>query len=317
MRFPTLLILLISLILLPNCQKGRDEKSIPKILAAINGDSITSEEFLEAFKDIETGLGNDVKMGEGRLRELKKEVLDQLIERKIFLLEAHRTGIKVGEEEIRKTSEGVKADYPPDGFEKMLDEKGMSYADWEKEMMEDLMIMKLHEKIQETPLDISEEELRKYYNEHVQEFNKKDEVHVRQIVVATEEEATQIRQALLSGTDFSQLARERSLSPDREKGGDLGFFSKGMMPKEFDIVFSLKIGEVSNAIKTPYGYHIFKVEGKKPARRLSYQEAKTQVRNIIIQEKKEVLFRLWVEDLKKKFNIKINYQLLYEEDKVE
>lgn len=315
MRLPTLLILLISLTLLPNCQTERNGKSIPKILATINGNSITSEEFLEAFKDIETGLGNDVKMGEGRLRELKKEVLDQLIERKIFLLEAHRIGIKVGEEEIRKTSEGVKADYPPGGFDKMLDEKGMSYADWETEIMEDLMIMKLHEKIQETPLDVSEEELRKYYNEHVQEFNKKDEVHVRQIVVATEEEATKIRQALLSGADFSRLAREMSLSPDREKGGDLGFFSKGMMPKEFDIVFSLKVGEFSNAIKTPYGYHIFKVEEKKPARKLSYQEAKAQVRNIIIQEKKEELFRLWVEDFKKKFNIKINYQLLYEEGK--
>lgn len=316
MRLPTLLTILTFLVLLADCQRERNEKSIPDVLATIDGDSITSEEFSEAFKDIDTGMDSEVKMGEGKVRELKKEILEQLIERKIFLQEANNIGIKVEDVEVRRVAEGVKADYPPGDFDKMLKEKGVSYADWEKRIREDIIIEKLHDRVLETQADVSEEETRRYYNEHIQEFSRKEEIRVRQVVVANEEESIRIRQALLSGADFGTLAKEKSLSPDRDKGGDLGFFSKGMMPKEFDVVFSLKIGEISSAIKTPYGYHIFKVEEKRQARRLAYKDVKSHVRDTLTQEKREELFRQWVEDLKKRFSIKINYELLYGEEKI-
>ena len=131
------------------------------------------------------------------------------------------------------------------------------------------------------------------------------------IVAKTEEEASHVRERLKKGEDFAKLAEEVSLSPEGKKGGDLGFFGKGDMPKEFeDVVFSLPAGKLSQVIKTAYGYHIFRVEEKRGAKDLKFSEVKDQIINKLKREKSDAEFQTWMMELKQKARIELKEELL-------
>ena len=131
------------------------------------------------------------------------------------------------------------------------------------------------------------------------------------IVVKTEEEATSVRERLQRGESFARIAQEVSLSPEGKRGGDLGFFGKGDMPKEFeDVVFSLPPGKISDVIKTVYGYHIFRVEEKRGAMDLKFSEVKDQIMNKLKREKSDIEFQTWMRELKQKTRIEVKEELL-------
>lgn len=89
-------------------------------------------------------------------------------------------------------------------------------------------------------------------------------VRASHLLVKTEEEASTLREEILNGKDFAEVAAQVSLCPSGQNGGDLGFFGKGQMVKEFeDACFSMEIDEVSNPIKTQFGYHLIKLTDKK------------------------------------------------------
>lgn len=85
-------------------------------------------------------------------------------------------------------------------------------------------------------------------------------VRASHLLVKTEEEATKLRGEILAGKDFAEVAAQVSLCPSGRDGGDLGFFGKGQMVREFeDACFSMEVGEISNPIKTQFGYHLIKL----------------------------------------------------------
>jgi parvulin-like peptidyl-prolyl isomerase len=130
------------------------------------------------------------------------------------------------------------------------------------------------------------------------------------ILVESEEKARSIRKTL-TPKKFAEIAREVSLSPERASGGDLGFFGRGEMPKEFeDVVFNLKVGAISRIIKTSYGYHIFLVEARRRGGRLKFSEVKDRIMERLRQEKGEAEFSDWISSLKEDKRIEIKERLL-------
>ena len=114
----------------------------------------------------------------------------------------------------------------------------------------------------------------------VPHFNSQ-KVRARQIVVADGEEAIQILKRLKKGESFEKVAKEKSLGPEKVNGGDLGYFSQGERPTEFDHVFTMEVGAISEVIKSPYGYHIFKLEEKmSPGRFLLKRQSQGSSRNL-------------------------------------
>src|SRR5208337_1536472 len=101
---------------------------------------------------------------------------------------------------------------------------------------------------------VDEKEALRYYEDHRSSFQIGQRVRVRQIVVADGEEAIQILKRLKKGERFEKLAMEKSLGPEKLQGGDLGYFSQGERPGEFDCVFNMEVGAISEVIKSPYGY---------------------------------------------------------------
>jgi peptidyl-prolyl cis-trans isomerase C len=147
-------------------------------------------------------------------------------------------------------------------------------------------------------INVSEEDINLYYKSHKNEFTVPEQVKARHILIrvdksASEEDkkkAKEKAEALLkrikNGEDFEKLASEFSEDPgSNKKGGDLGYFSRGRMIKSFeDVAFSLKPGEVSDVVETSFGYHIIKVEDRKPEELQPLEKVKDEVREKVFEE---------------------------------
>lgn len=132
----------------------------------------------------------------------------------------------------------------------------------------------------------TEEELRAYYDAVSGELDLPERVHARQIVTKTEEHAHHLREALRKGADFAALAKEHSLSPDGKKGGDLGFFARGVMPPVFDeVCFSLPPGKLSQVVASSYGYHLFEVLERRPAQKRGFEDARSEIEARLVRER--------------------------------
>lgn len=306
-KSPTLLILITLSSFLWGC--GQWGVGLPEhIIVQINEEQIRIEEFDREFKELILEPGKEAKgAGIGNLRQV---YLDQVIERKILVQEARRLGIKVSPEELNQAISEIKMDYPGEGFGEKLGLKGMTLEEWKVRLEEKLLAEKVIRSALHSREKIDEKEVLQYYEDHRSSFQIGQKVRVRQIVVADGEEAIQILKRLKKGESFEKVAKEKSLGPEKAQGGDLGYFGQGEKPSEFDHVFNMEIGSISEVIKSPYGYHIFKLEEKMEPRQIPFEEAKLGILQELGQKKGEENYQKWFKDLKGKAKVKINKKWL-------
>jgi len=273
------------------------------VAAKVNGDPITLAEFQERF------VRSGIKPDRAAELEVKAEFLNRLVERKMMLREAQRKRIKVGLPEINKRIEALRAEYGKD-IKDMLASQGIDFEKWKSDIWEDIMIERLISSEVARRVSVASSDVRRYYQAHAQEFEKPDQVRVRQIVVATEEEASRVEELLQAGSDFAAVAREKSTAPEAEKGGDLGYFGMGDMPAEFNVVFGMAKGGVSGIVKSPYGFHIFKLEDTRRAGRIGFDEAYKDIVEKLHREKEDVRYKAWLKELRSRTKFEVNYQAL-------
>lgn len=134
---------------------------------------------------------------------------------------------------------------------------------------------------------VTDDEVKARYDKEVAALPKQEEVHARHILVKTEDEAKDVIKQLDAGKDFAELAKEKSTDPNKADGGDLGYFTKGRMVKEFeDAAFALEKGTYSKTpVKTDFGYHVIKVEDKRDAPPPPFDQVKDQVRQLVMRDK--------------------------------
>ena len=123
--------------------------------------------------------------------------------------------------------------------------------------------------------------MHKVYDDAVKQMGSEQEVHARHILVATEDEAKAIEAELKKGADFATLAKEKSKDPGAAEGGDLGYFTKDQMVPEFaEVAFKLDKGQISDPVKTQFGWHIIKVEDKRTKPTPTFDEVKAAAREL-------------------------------------
>lgn len=290
------------------CQKTTPLSPNARVLATVNDETITMGEFQKEMEpDSQTAQDPEAFLA------LKHDLLQQLIEQRLCLKEAKRLNLAVNDAELEQISNKIQSDYTPDEFNELLKTKQLSLEAWTAKLKEQLLVKKLQEQVANSPdLEVTMDEARRYYDDNRLHFITKESVHVRQIVAAKEEEAEAIRQEVLKGGDFAKLASSKSLGPEKDKGGDIGFVTREGLPDEFDFIFSLGIGKISPVIKSPYGYHVFKVEERRPAHQQTFTEALETIKAVLLQAKREQHFSDWLTDLQHRSDIKINEQLLNE-----
>jgi len=275
-----------------------------RIVATVNGDPITLAEFQERFARA------GIKPEHEAALEVKREFLNDLIERKMMLREAQRRRIKVGLPEINARIAALRAEHGKDVKEELAS-LSIDFEKWKSDVWEDMMIERLLAHDVNRRITVSQAEVRRYYQANSQEFEKPEQVRVRQIVVTTEEEAKKVM-ALLQApdADFASLARDKSTAPEAEKGGDLGYFAMGDMPAEFNVVFGLPKHGISDIVKSPYGFHIFKLEDKRKPGRISLDEASKEITEKIRRDKGDIRYKQWLKELRSRTKFEVNYQAL-------
>jgi parvulin-like peptidyl-prolyl isomerase len=160
---------------------------------------------------------------------------------------------------------------------------------------------------------VSEKEIENYYQVHIENYRKKDEIYLHQILIDNREKAIKVRGVLVNSPDkFEEIAGKTSASPDAQAGGTMGYFEKGVLPKEMeDVVFSLKIGEISPVVESAYGFHIFKVTQKKGKRLLSMAMVRNEIENMLLSEKFNSAYDHFIKQINDELQPKAIYENLY------
>ncbi|MDR7870948.1 MAG: peptidylprolyl isomerase [Tissierellaceae bacterium] len=282
-------------------------KDIEGIVATVNDEDITQEEFDTEFQiyreSYERQLGKEAltEVGsDGRTLEnaIKQNVLDTLIVERLILKDSENNNITVTDDEVNeRVDEIIESLGGETEFEEFLESNAMSKEYFIKFTKNDLIFTK-HMDNYLSNTDISEEEAKEYFNK-----NKEDLIIVRasHILLSTEEDGKRVLEAINKGENFEDLAVEESKdSQSAVNGGDLGYIIKGQYTavQEFEkAVFDLEVGEISDLVKTEVGYHIIRLDERKD----TFEDLKQGIIDLL----KEQGYTEYIENLRDKGKIKV------------
>lgn len=291
-------------------------------VASVNGVMITQARFDSAMTPYQQQIA---AMGEGavtdeQLTQIKTRVLENLIGTELLYQESMKSGIKVEEKEITATFDEQKSQFSSEAeFKEALKQYNFSDSAFKDQIKVGLTIQHFIDNKFTSNTTISDEEVKKYYDENPSSFQEPEQLRASHIMVMVDSSADQakkdeakkkieqILQKLKAGADFAALAKEVSEDTyTKDNGGDLDYFYKGQMVQAFeDAAFSLKPGETSDVVETEYGYHIIKVTGKKEAKTITLDESKEEIRTGLKSNKVNTDVSKYVTDLRAKANVEI------------
>lgn len=256
-----------------------------KAVAKVDGEAISKDELYDVM-----------------VEQYGAATVEQLIADKIVDSEAKKEKVTITDEELNEEVDKLKESYGgEDVFNQMLESNNTTLDVLKEDLKNYLTIRKLLE----PQIEITDEELQTYFEENKDSFGEAEQVKASHILVEDEATANEIKQKLADGADFGELAKEYSTDEGtKENGGELGFFAKGTMVTEFDdVAFTLPVNEISDPVKTEYGYHIIKVEEKKEAKEANFDDSKTEIKDTLIEQKLETEYSTWLEGKKKDYDI--------------
>jgi peptidyl-prolyl cis-trans isomerase C len=280
-------------------------------IATVNGAEIKVKDLTVKLRNALNLLGSTSGLKEEDIVNVKREALDDLIDEKVMLIRAEKLGLKVTDDELKKRVEEIKKDYTSESFAQVFGGEKVDYKIWSEELRKRLLLEKLLDREVNSKITVTDDEAMAYYQANRSRYYSEETVHVAQIVVPSQEKADAVLKRLQAGEDFGKAAREVSTGPEAAKGGDLGVFTRGVMPEAFDrIVFSLAEGKTSKVVKSPYGFHIFKVLKKEKGRWIEFADVKEKIKVDLKKVREEQEFRKWLDALKSEAKIRINEERL-------
>ncbi len=298
---PLWIMALAALFVLSFCSVGLGgDKAMKDRVATVNGKPISAEEFNRELENIKMRFSSSGQvLNKAQLMALKARVLENLINRELLYQESMKKGIKVSKEEVEAKMKEVRARFPTEEqFKAALARAGMTEETLRLQLERALAIDKYVKKEFGSRVKVTEEDAKKFYDEHPEQFAEPEQVRASHILVkvpsgadkAQKEKALKkikkIQERAKKGEDFAKLAKEYSEGPSAKRGGDLGFFPRGRMVKSFeDAAFGLKTGNISDIVETQFGYHIIKVTGKKKAGKIPFEKIKDRLVEFLKDQK--------------------------------
>lgn len=244
-----------------------------KLLAEVNGKKITGVDY-NLFID---SLNPQLKQYFGG-KEMNKEVVNELVYQTLLYEDAMEKGMDKDDEftqVLEKTKESMLKTY---ALGKLL-----------------------------ATVSVTDDEIKKFYKDNKDLFKENESANASHILVAEEDKANEIYEKVKNGEDFASLAKEFSICPSKEKGGELGTFTRGQMVKEFeDAVFNNEVATITEPVKTQFGYHIIKINDKNEGRDLSFDEVKDKIAAQVRRQKEQALYNEKITELKEKYQVKMN-----------
>ena len=308
------LVVIIAMVLFATqaCKKG-EEKLPEGTVAVVNGQIVTQEDFDTQLSLVQQRFPNIDQTNDEQLAEVKKEVLEGLINQKVLYQESEKKGIEVSEAAIDERLVAMRKRFPDEeGFKGMLDKMRLTEDSLRVQLRQGLAIQELITREVLSSIEISDKETKDYYDGNADLFKQPEKIQASHILIKIETGASEaekaealkkikrIQKELKAGGDFAELAKKHSQCPSSSKGGDLGYFARGQMVKPFeDAAFSLKPGEVSDIVETSFGYHLIKAGERQPEGRTEYKDVKDKLLQYLKRVKTEEEGKEYIEKLKK------------------
>lgn len=291
---------------------------LPEVVARVNGENVTRQEFEDFLQNLEIRAGGPVPPDQRD--RVYRRILDQIVGYKLLQQEAKARNIVVPDSEVEARIGEIKKQFPSeDLFMQTLIERKMTLEQIRADARDDMAVGKLIEAEVEAKAALKPEQVQEFYDQNPDQFRQPERVRASHILITFPQggddaakaeartKAEQVLKELKAGGDFAALAKQHSQDPgSAAQGGDLGFFEEGQMVGPFnDAAFSLQPGAMSDLVETQFGYHIIKVAEKQPSRTIPLSEVRPQVEEYLQARNREEQTEAFVESLRNKGKVEI------------
>ncbi|MHB1743145.1 MAG: peptidylprolyl isomerase [Acidobacteriaceae bacterium] len=272
---------------------------VEQIIARVNDQVITNSDVARA----QTQLDQEARQNNWTLEQINQgqaNLLRDLIDQQLLISKGKQLGITGDTELIKRLDEIRKENHLDtlDDLEKAVEQQGISYEDFKANIRNSIITQQVVRDEVGSKMQISEAEIRAYYNDHQADFTHEESVHLNEILIPTSENATgaeltaadaeakKLEAKLKSGASFTDLAKKYSKGPTAQQGGDLGDFRRGALAKVLeDQTFDLPVGGHTAPIRTRQGYIILQVTEHIPGGTAPMQKVEPQIEQAIYMKK--------------------------------
>jgi parvulin-like peptidyl-prolyl isomerase len=282
------------------------DRPAERAVITVGSFKVTPEELKDQWKriDFEPGLTS---------KERFDALMQRVVDHYLILEYAKQQGLSVTDEELEGAVKEIRKDYAEKDFQELLLKGYIDYGEWKEELRERLLIKKVISKASAASPEVTLEEMKAYYDSHLEEFRRPAMVRFQQIVTRTKEEADNLQKRLAQGGDMAATVAQSFKVPDSAGTPEPGWFAKGDLDESIEkAVFSLPLGRVSGVVETPYGFHIFEVLERKPEGVTSFHDAMKEIETKLRAERREAFYPEWLQGLRKAIPVKIDRKLLKE-----
>ncbi|MNM45073.1 Foldase protein PrsA 3 precursor [compost metagenome] len=265
-------------------------------VARVNGVEIESFRFERYFSDFLTAQGRSIGAirNPGLYKRLRREALDDLIDKELLWQAAQREGVEVDEAAVQEQLATLRGKFKtPEDFSRRLAEDGFDEASYTEYLRHEYAAQRMFVELSK-PREPSDAEVRQLYEENRAQLQRPEQLRARHILLkietdedaaAVEKRIAELREKIRGGADFAEQAREHSQDSSASVGGELGWFSRGDMQKPFEeAAFALQPGELSEPVRTVYGWHLIELEERKPAEPIAESEGLELARRYLIAQ---------------------------------
>lgn len=279
-----------------SCQKTEPLKN--KVALKVNNAVITIGEFSKLLaKELKN---NEVEFVKDKqfIERAKKDIIRRITLRKITEQWAGKNKIQVTSQEVKGEINKIRSQYPNDiEFRNVLAKQKVHLKKWKQDIRYSILQKKVFEKLKNKLSPISQKELKLYYEKNNSKFLQPEKILLRQIVLEKRGVAEQVYKRLKSRrirAKFEDLAKKYSVAPEAKNEGLVGWIHRSTLDI-FDKAFKLPINKISQIYKSPYGFHIFRVEKKRKSSYIPYEKAKASLKRELLAKREQAYYLTWLE----------------------
>lgn len=293
---------------------------VDRVAALVNEEMIPLSEIYERAVPHIIQLEQEGKATPERRKALLKAALEESIAERLLAAEQKTLGIEVTDAEVDSAIEDVRRQNRMDAetFEKALQSQGMDMATYREKLRQDLAAMRLITFKVRSKIKVSDEDILAEYARMEREAQTDFEVRARHIVIQVDKNASEevekealaraqeLSRRARQGEDFEALARAHSESASKEMGGDLGFFKRGDMVAAFErVAFGQEPGEVSEPVRTPFGWHVIQTVERRARSLPSLETLRSKIEDKLARAQMQRQTERYVAELRSKAEVVI------------
>jgi len=279
-------------------------------VAEVNGKVITRQDLDQAMEEYKQQFGDQGMPAEGteEYTALQKQIVARLVDEEILWFEAEDMGISVSDEEIdAQIDTATQQAGGEEQLQQALESSNLTMDQYKDSVRKSLLFQKIYPEVTKDAAEPTDQDARAYYDANPDQFQQPEMRKVSHILVKTEEEANAVKARLDAGEDFATVAKEVSTDPgSKDKGGDLGEVpseNSGFVPEFEQAMDQLQPGEISDPVKSQFGYHIIRVESITPPGVQSFEDVLEDLKMGLLLEAQRKIFDAWLEDVRGKYDI--------------